>query len=675
MLSENFRKTFSSLLQWSDKFIILILMVKSFQKTKVFFQIDRYNIGFLILGALLPVFMIVLALSSKNSKNYRLSKIGLIGIILSFGGFAQFSKSQLLPQRHLLILSFSNLIFYTLFILYAYVSMGRNFGIVPALRGIVTKGPFRLVRHPIYAAFFCLASNFLFLNFTLNNFICTCAIACGLALRIIEEEKLLIASDSYQEFSKATVSKVFSIWLFFPLFLFVFVKALTSLYAIHDETMTALPSIVSVQLAFPVTSLNPVIYDDWSSVFVGNHIYRRLFNEKDRPEISTVTDSVKFECVSNKNDANIDHCERLQISFVVKPFQDCLNRTIDANVVRHEFETILTEKTWILPNWKRCTKQNNYATDLLCYEVHRIPDIKRRLHNLYFRFGWSLASQKDSIFGSGPFCLNNVIQNAEYVIQSGTLKPAIHNSSINSKSILPIIDINTSESADLPFHIALYGTKELLKGHRVNVQTHTPLAYYLVTNKMYKHTRMPWNTERSRKIIVQHMTRSEMLFPVTTKLHEIVPVGTAIESSIHLPKYHLKKRLTLMLPDYFPNCSSLAETLNQLWRNESENAEAICGNTSKLTEDFTKRNFTEWQGMLSPLSPGAPGRNAIRYQYFSPLSKESWTSSDTNPDSLFYCLGMGQSLATVDNEKICGLKPNSMGLGDVFITDLIPCNF
>ncbi|MGH7303806.1 MAG: methyltransferase family protein, partial [Candidatus Rokuibacteriota bacterium] len=33
-------------------------------------------------------------------------------------------------------------------------TLGRRFGVRPALRGLATKGPYRLVRHPIYLAYF-----------------------------------------------------------------------------------------------------------------------------------------------------------------------------------------------------------------------------------------------------------------------------------------------------------------------------------------------------------------------------------------------------------------------------------------------------------------------------------------------------------------------------------------
>ena len=33
------------------------------------------------------------------------------------------------------------------------LSLGRRFGVFPALRGLTTKGPYRLVRHPMYLAY------------------------------------------------------------------------------------------------------------------------------------------------------------------------------------------------------------------------------------------------------------------------------------------------------------------------------------------------------------------------------------------------------------------------------------------------------------------------------------------------------------------------------------------
>jgi protein-S-isoprenylcysteine O-methyltransferase Ste14 len=80
------------------------------------------------------------------------------------------------------------------------IFLGRSFAIFPALRAIVNRGPFRLVRHPIY---FCELL-----------MIAGCCAAIGLprywailpigvlavALRIIWEEKVLSESSDYESF-------------------------------------------------------------------------------------------------------------------------------------------------------------------------------------------------------------------------------------------------------------------------------------------------------------------------------------------------------------------------------------------------------------------------------------------------------------------------------------------
>jgi hypothetical protein len=118
----------------------------------------------------------------------------------------------------------------------------------------------------------------------------------------------------------------------------------------------------------------------------------------------------------------------------------------------------------------------------------------------------------------------------------------------------------------------------------------------------------------------------------------------------------------------------LNKKLTILWKNNGyTNFTIKCENTSLLTENYTKRNFKEWGGYLTPLSPGAPGRNAIKYQYFSSESKESWTLNYKNPESIYYLVGMGKSYVTIDGTSICKLKVNPLGLGDIFITDFTAC--
>ena len=78
--------------------------------------------------------------------------------------------------------------------------MGRSFGLVPANRGIVTSGPYRIVRHPIYLGYFLTHLAFLLSMWSAYNF-CIYAFLYTLQfLRIREEEKFLRNDESYQDY-------------------------------------------------------------------------------------------------------------------------------------------------------------------------------------------------------------------------------------------------------------------------------------------------------------------------------------------------------------------------------------------------------------------------------------------------------------------------------------------
>jgi protein-S-isoprenylcysteine O-methyltransferase Ste14 len=78
--------------------------------------------------------------------------------------------------------------------------MGRSFGILPGNRGIVSRGPFRLVRHPIYAGWFILTVGYLASYPSWTNCLITLATIPFMMWRIRLEEDLLNADPDYQNY-------------------------------------------------------------------------------------------------------------------------------------------------------------------------------------------------------------------------------------------------------------------------------------------------------------------------------------------------------------------------------------------------------------------------------------------------------------------------------------------
>src|SRR6266851_951801 len=91
--------------------------------------------------------------------------------------------------------------------------MGRSFGLLPANRGVITTGPFRLVRHPIYLGWFILTVGYVM---AYPNVLNALAVICTLPFmmwRIDLEEKLLCEDPSYRAYAERVRYRLIP-WLF-----------------------------------------------------------------------------------------------------------------------------------------------------------------------------------------------------------------------------------------------------------------------------------------------------------------------------------------------------------------------------------------------------------------------------------------------------------------------------
>ncbi len=84
--------------------------------------------------------------------------------------------------------------------IFAKLSLGRSFGLLPADRGIVTRGAYRWVRHPVYLGYFISNVGFLLANFCWRNLAVFSLLYSFQAIRVIREEKLLRANPEYQAY-------------------------------------------------------------------------------------------------------------------------------------------------------------------------------------------------------------------------------------------------------------------------------------------------------------------------------------------------------------------------------------------------------------------------------------------------------------------------------------------
>lgn len=84
--------------------------------------------------------------------------------------------------------------------LLSFVFLGKHFSILPAVRGITTLGPYRIVRHPAYLGeLFMVAGCAMTLSIALGVLLVLAAVALVM-IRITAEEKLLSANAEYRQY-------------------------------------------------------------------------------------------------------------------------------------------------------------------------------------------------------------------------------------------------------------------------------------------------------------------------------------------------------------------------------------------------------------------------------------------------------------------------------------------
>jgi protein-S-isoprenylcysteine O-methyltransferase Ste14 len=80
------------------------------------------------------------------------------------------------------------------------IALGRSFGVAPANRGVVVRGPYTLVRHPIYTGYLVTHVAFLVANPTAWNVAVLLLADAALILRALVEERVLRADVEYQRY-------------------------------------------------------------------------------------------------------------------------------------------------------------------------------------------------------------------------------------------------------------------------------------------------------------------------------------------------------------------------------------------------------------------------------------------------------------------------------------------
>lgn len=95
----------------------------------------------------------------------------------------------------------------------SFLSLGRSFGFVAADRGLVKRGPYAIVRHPIYASYLLLQAGYLLQSISIRNaLVMLLASGCNVG-RAKAEDRILATNEQYADYrSHVTWRLIPGIW-------------------------------------------------------------------------------------------------------------------------------------------------------------------------------------------------------------------------------------------------------------------------------------------------------------------------------------------------------------------------------------------------------------------------------------------------------------------------------
>lgn len=84
----------------------------------------------------------------------------------------------------------------------SFLYLGRSFGFAAADRGLKRRGPYAVVRHPVYASYVVLQLGYVLQSISVQNVV-VMLLVCGCDIgRALAEERLLLASTIYDDYRR-----------------------------------------------------------------------------------------------------------------------------------------------------------------------------------------------------------------------------------------------------------------------------------------------------------------------------------------------------------------------------------------------------------------------------------------------------------------------------------------
>ena len=145
--------------------------------------------------------VVVLTIIRRRTSLVDRSAAGVIATAVSLAGpplVRAYGDSHLLPDAATAIVSAAGV----MIVIVGKMALGRSFGIAPANRGVVVRGPYVLVRHPIYSGYLLTHAAFLVAHPTPWNAAVFLVADTALVVRALIEERMLGTDVKYQSYCR-----------------------------------------------------------------------------------------------------------------------------------------------------------------------------------------------------------------------------------------------------------------------------------------------------------------------------------------------------------------------------------------------------------------------------------------------------------------------------------------
>jgi protein-S-isoprenylcysteine O-methyltransferase Ste14 len=148
---------------------------------------------------------VVFTLNRERAQRLRRSPIAVIACAVAIASVVAFAgPSSTTPEAFVLAGDVVAVLF-CVWLLVSVAFLGRSFGVLPAARGLVTRGPYRLVRHPVYLGEIGACAGLALAAPSIYNVAVLAALCVAQGVRMtLEEGALEAAFPDYEAYARRT---------------------------------------------------------------------------------------------------------------------------------------------------------------------------------------------------------------------------------------------------------------------------------------------------------------------------------------------------------------------------------------------------------------------------------------------------------------------------------------